>query len=246
MHILAFLFVHEFLDSFADPFVLSHNLGAALSLAMVKFIRSTFERARVRFGTAQAGIPYVGQERQRYFFDPFFLTNGYLPPADRNCKVCGKIGHWAKECPYNKSKRGKGQNNKNEKGQQNNTDNGQKKKTEKKEQSKTGKDKKELTEKVQEKKSGEERGNNGISKTDKGPENKENKVLPENTPQAGGENVLQTNVNKMKHNVEKSDDNGDASLPPPVINWAAHIRANSEEKPQQEQEKSVKSNTEGE
>ena len=110
---------------FADPFVLSHNLGAALTLSMVKFIRSTFENARERFGTARNDIPSNIQQRQRFFFDPLFLTDGFLPPADRNCNVCGKIGHWGKQCPYNKSKRKNEEQNKTKKSQQDNVEKGQ-------------------------------------------------------------------------------------------------------------------------
>jgi hypothetical protein len=103
---------------------------------MVRFIRSTFERARERFGTARPDIPVNGQERQRFFFDTYFLTNGFMPPTDRNCNVCGKIGHWAKECPYNKSRRKKGEQNKAEKGQQNKAEKDQQHKTDKSRQSK--------------------------------------------------------------------------------------------------------------
>ncbi len=120
-----------------DPFVLSHNLGAGLTLAMVKFIRSTFERARERFGTPRHDIPINVQERQRYFFDTIFLTNGLMPPADRNCHVCGKIGHWGKQCPYNhKNKRRNEEQNKTEKSQQDQEEKGKQDKQEKAQQNK--------------------------------------------------------------------------------------------------------------
>ena len=120
----------------ADPFVLSHNLAAALSLGMVKFIRSTFERAREHFGTTRRNIPVVIKQRQRSFFDVQILTNGLLPPTGRNCNVCGKIGHWAKECPFNKSRREKKQQNKEDKAQQNNQGKNQQNKDDKGRQNK--------------------------------------------------------------------------------------------------------------
>ncbi|CAB4006799.1 terminal uridylyltransferase 4-like isoform X1, partial [Paramuricea clavata] len=161
-----------------DPFVLTHNLGAALTLNMVRFIRSTFERARERFGTARPDIPANGQDRQRFFFDTYFLTNGFMPPTDRNCNVCGKIGHWAKECPYNKSRRKKGEQNKAEKGQQN--------KAEKDQQSKTDKGRQSKDEKIP---------------PDKIPPEK---IPPEKIPQNIGEQGKQNSVEKGSQNQDKN------------------------------------------
>uniref|UniRef100_A0A803Y339 CCHC-type domain-containing protein n=1 Tax=Meleagris gallopavo TaxID=9103 RepID=A0A803Y339_MELGA len=36
---------------------------------------------------------------QEYFFDSKVLTDGELAPNDRCCRVCGKIGHYMKDCP---------------------------------------------------------------------------------------------------------------------------------------------------
>lgn len=64
---------------------------------------STFIRGRERFGFPRYDIP--PQLCQRFFFDVYFLTDGYEAPTDRNCRVCGKIGHIAKDCPRSKSNR---------------------------------------------------------------------------------------------------------------------------------------------
>lgn len=36
---------------------------------------------------------------QDYFFDSKVLTDGELAPNDRCCRICGKIGHYMKDCP---------------------------------------------------------------------------------------------------------------------------------------------------
>ena len=84
---------------------------------MVKFIFSTFEKARERFGTPRRDIPEHVPLRQMFFFDIMFLNGGHLPPTGRNCNICGKIGHWAKECPYNKANRGQEGKNRSKKNQ---------------------------------------------------------------------------------------------------------------------------------
>ena len=88
---------------FADPFNLDHNLGAGVTRKMASYIMSTFIRGRERFGFPRYDIP--PQLCQRFFFDVYFLTDGYEAPTDRNCRVCGKIGHIAKDCPRSKSNR---------------------------------------------------------------------------------------------------------------------------------------------
>lgn len=39
---------------------------------------------------------------QEYFFDPEVLTEGEVAPNDRCCRICGKIGHFMKDCPMRK------------------------------------------------------------------------------------------------------------------------------------------------
>ena len=64
---------------------------------------STFIRGRERFGLPRYDIPM--QFCQRFFFDVYYLTDGYEAPTDRNCRVCNKIGHIARDCPRSKANR---------------------------------------------------------------------------------------------------------------------------------------------
>ncbi|XP_053549441.1 terminal uridylyltransferase 4 isoform X2 [Bombina bombina] len=79
-----------------DPFDLNHNLGAGVSRKMTNFIMKAFINGRKLFG-----IPYYPQPgyEAEYFFDSKVLTDGELAPNDRCCRVCGKIGHYMKDCP---------------------------------------------------------------------------------------------------------------------------------------------------
>ncbi|XP_028910502.1 terminal uridylyltransferase 7 [Ornithorhynchus anatinus] len=42
---------------------------------------------------------------QEYFFDPEVLTEGELAPNDRCCRICGKIGHFMRDCPLRRKLR---------------------------------------------------------------------------------------------------------------------------------------------
>ncbi|KAM9832244.1 terminal uridylyltransferase 4 [Neosynchiropus ocellatus] len=80
----------------ADPFDLNHNLGAGVSRKMTNFIMKAFINGRKLFGTPF--FPICGHEAA-YFFDSRVLTDGELAPNDRCCRICGKIGHYMKDCP---------------------------------------------------------------------------------------------------------------------------------------------------
>ncbi|XP_037625946.1 terminal uridylyltransferase 4 isoform X2 [Sebastes umbrosus] len=79
-----------------DPFDLNHNLGAGVSRKMTNFIMKAFINGRKLFGTPFYPVP--GTEVD-YFFDSKVLTDGELAPNDRCCRICGKIGHYMKDCP---------------------------------------------------------------------------------------------------------------------------------------------------
>ncbi|KAJ8357285.1 hypothetical protein SKAU_G00200790 [Synaphobranchus kaupii] len=79
-----------------DPFDLNHNLGAGVSRKMTNFIMKAFINGRKLFGTPF--YPQPGLEVD-YFFDSKVLTDGELAPNDRCCRICGKIGHYMKDCP---------------------------------------------------------------------------------------------------------------------------------------------------
>ncbi|XP_070797437.1 terminal uridylyltransferase 4 isoform X2 [Pituophis catenifer annectens] len=79
-----------------DPFDLNHNLGAGVSRKMTNFIMKALINGRKLFGTPY--YPISGREAE-YFFNSKVLTDGELAPNDRCCRVCGKIGHYMKDCP---------------------------------------------------------------------------------------------------------------------------------------------------
>ncbi|XP_028666695.2 terminal uridylyltransferase 4 isoform X2 [Erpetoichthys calabaricus] len=79
-----------------DPFDLNHNLGAGVSRKMTNFIMKAFINGRKLFGTPY--YPQPGTEME-YFFDSKVLTDGEHAPNDRCCRICGKIGHYMKDCP---------------------------------------------------------------------------------------------------------------------------------------------------
>uniref|UniRef100_A0A8D0DXN6 Terminal uridylyl transferase 4 n=1 Tax=Salvator merianae TaxID=96440 RepID=A0A8D0DXN6_SALMN len=79
-----------------DPFDLNHNLGAGVSRKMTNFIMKALINGRKLFGTPF--YPVVGREAE-YFFNSKVLTDGELAPNDRCCRICGKIGHYMKDCP---------------------------------------------------------------------------------------------------------------------------------------------------
>ncbi|PNJ71577.1 ZCCHC6 isoform 1 [Pongo abelii] len=88
-----------------DPFDLNHNLGAGLSRKMTNFIMKAFINGRRVFGIPVKGLPKDYPSKMEYFFDPDVLTEGELAPNDRCCRICGKIGHFMKDCPMRRKVR---------------------------------------------------------------------------------------------------------------------------------------------
>ncbi|KAM9330719.1 terminal uridylyltransferase 7 [Gastrophryne carolinensis] len=88
-----------------DPFDLNHNLGAGLSRKMTNFIMKAFINGRRLFGTPVKNFPKEYPSKMEYFFDPDVLTEGELAPNDRCCRICGKIGHFMKDCPMRRKVR---------------------------------------------------------------------------------------------------------------------------------------------
>ncbi|KAL2092115.1 hypothetical protein ACEWY4_011913 [Coilia grayii] len=88
-----------------DPFDLHHNLGGGLSRRMINFIMKAFINGRRVFGTPVKAFPPEYPDKMEYFFDPEVLTEGEVAPNDRCCRICGKIGHFVKDCPMRKKSR---------------------------------------------------------------------------------------------------------------------------------------------
>uniref|UniRef100_A0A3B4AG04 CCHC-type domain-containing protein n=1 Tax=Periophthalmus magnuspinnatus TaxID=409849 RepID=A0A3B4AG04_9GOBI len=88
-----------------DPFDLNHNLGAGLSRKMINFIMKAFINSRKVFGTPVTAFPVQYPSTMEYFFDPDVLTEGEVAPNDRCCRICGKIGHFMKDCPMRRKSR---------------------------------------------------------------------------------------------------------------------------------------------
>ncbi|MGH0178384.1 UNVERIFIED_CONTAM: hypothetical protein FKN15_019437 [Acipenser sinensis] len=67
-----------------------------IAIEVTNFIMKAFINGRKLFGTPF--YPHPGTEAD-YFFDSKVLTDGELAPNDRCCRICGKIGHYMKDCP---------------------------------------------------------------------------------------------------------------------------------------------------
>ncbi|XP_028331788.1 terminal uridylyltransferase 7-like isoform X2 [Gouania willdenowi] len=86
-----------------DPFDLNHNLGVGVSRKMANFIMKAFINARKVFGTPVKSFPPEYPNHMEYFLDPQLLTEGESAPNDRCCHICGRIGHFLRECPLRRN-----------------------------------------------------------------------------------------------------------------------------------------------
>uniref|UniRef100_A0A8C6YDI5 RNA uridylyltransferase n=1 Tax=Naja naja TaxID=35670 RepID=A0A8C6YDI5_NAJNA len=98
-------FKKQWTSEIHNPFDLNHNLGAGLSRKMTNFIMKAFINGRRVFGTPVRAFPKEYPSKMEYFFDPEVLTEGELAPNDRCCRICGKIGHFMKDCPMQRKLR---------------------------------------------------------------------------------------------------------------------------------------------
>ncbi|CAM9173599.1 unnamed protein product, partial [Lampetra fluviatilis] len=85
--------------SIEDPFDLNHNLGAGVSRKMTNYIRKALVNGRRVFGTPIAAPPHPYRSFMEYLLSAELLTDGEVAPNDRCCRICGKIGHFMKDCP---------------------------------------------------------------------------------------------------------------------------------------------------
>uniref|UniRef100_A0A4W3GYP1 Terminal uridylyl transferase 7 n=1 Tax=Callorhinchus milii TaxID=7868 RepID=A0A4W3GYP1_CALMI len=73
-------------------------------LGVTNFIMKALINGRKIFGTPVRWIPKEYPAFLEYFFDPEILTEGEVAPNDRCCRICGKIGHFMKDCPMRRCK----------------------------------------------------------------------------------------------------------------------------------------------
>ncbi|XP_061873952.1 terminal uridylyltransferase 7 isoform X2 [Colius striatus] len=74
-------------------------------IEVTNFIMKAFINGRRVFGTPVKTFPKEYPSKMEYFFDPEVLTEGELVPNDRCCRICGKIGHFMKDCPMRRKLR---------------------------------------------------------------------------------------------------------------------------------------------
>uniref|UniRef100_A0A6Q2X007 CCHC-type domain-containing protein n=1 Tax=Esox lucius TaxID=8010 RepID=A0A6Q2X007_ESOLU len=81
------------------------DVSLSFSLLVTNFIMKAFINGRRVFGTPVKNYPAEYPSPMEYFFDPEVLTGGELAPNDRCCRICGKIGHFMKDCPMRRKSR---------------------------------------------------------------------------------------------------------------------------------------------
>ena len=102
--------------SIEDPFELTHNLGCGVSRKMANYIVKVLQRARGIFG--RFNYQMFAENHWEFnlglfaesLFSSHLLTDGDEVPNDRCCRICGKIGHFVKDCPLSRRNKNKTQN----------------------------------------------------------------------------------------------------------------------------------------
>uniref|UniRef100_I3KJZ5 Terminal uridylyl transferase 7 n=1 Tax=Oreochromis niloticus TaxID=8128 RepID=I3KJZ5_ORENI len=82
--------------------VIEGSLIFIFPFSVISMIFLAFINGRRVFGTPIRYFPPVYPSQMEYFFDPEVLTEGEVAPNDRCCRICGKIGHFMKDCPLRK------------------------------------------------------------------------------------------------------------------------------------------------
>ncbi|XP_043225053.1 terminal uridylyltransferase 4-like isoform X2 [Amphibalanus amphitrite] len=88
-----------------DPFLLSHNLGGGVRRKMASFIRRTFLLWRLHhMRPIPNSLPHGYRDFRAFLMSSDYLSEG-PPPNAGGCHSCGRIGHWAADCPRRRPRR---------------------------------------------------------------------------------------------------------------------------------------------
>uniref|UniRef100_A0A1I7XBF2 CCHC-type domain-containing protein n=1 Tax=Heterorhabditis bacteriophora TaxID=37862 RepID=A0A1I7XBF2_HETBA len=100
-----------------DPFDRNHNLGAGVTKKMYVYIVKNFIKSRKVFMLPDVRKRYLStidandscsipeNSLSNYADELLKACSIGSPPLDRQCRICGKIGHFAESCPMKQRKR---------------------------------------------------------------------------------------------------------------------------------------------
>lgn len=102
---------HNCMMAIEDPFELTYNLASRLDDSMATYIINSFAQAFRHFLRIQRNYIVFGQDNMMDFDLNSEIFNGRnitgSSPPIRGCRICGKIGHKLKECPWKTAKKGR-------------------------------------------------------------------------------------------------------------------------------------------